>query len=327
MDTVLHFVLGTPEPPGGCLMWLGAEIGPEDILPGARNLSLPRTTRAATHGFARTNYLADDFALGSISGRARNCGCFPETPFFVAYRSSSPRCSIAFVRDDGNPPDAIFSCQRAGTLLAANVWLLARTPEHGAKNPDYHKGKFSGLNVGRPDDLVRDPDFMPGYAIELGLRHEIRILDGQGTELKGLGEVTGAAIAIETESVCVGMRFVGSGGGKPALTLSEEEDGETVLTVRAQREGRHVSDIETAAFCGFLLEVAPGADGEPDALAREMGSAELRVSAQESGWRLRAPAPDGSVLEVDVPADPPCFYSVDGQPLTANQWALSLGDP
>jgi hypothetical protein len=137
--------------------------------------------------------------------------------------------------------------------------------------------------------------------------------------------VAGAALALETESVRVGLCFFGAGGGAPELTLAEEAGGEMVLTVRGSREGLAVSALETATFCGLLLEVQPLAEAaEPAALAQQMAAAEVTVVAAPEGWQLSAPAGDGSALTLAVPAAPSCFYSVDGAALTANQWAVSL---
>jgi len=323
MDTVLHFVLGTPEPEIWS-MWLGSPIGPEDLLSAGKNLKLPRTTRARTQRFERTNYLAADFALGSVSGRGY---CNAETSFFLAYRSSSPRCTIVFFQGGKNVPDAHYSCQREGVLLAASVYLLKSSRGENSRKDAWWEGRFSGLNTGRPENVVREADFRPGYTVELGTAENIRIFDGEETPVKCFsGNLPGTALAIETESICVGMRFFGSDSGRPTLNLQEEKDGEIVLKVKCTREGLTVSELETAAFCGFLLRVISRCEGaEAASLAREMAGSGVAVQKEKDQWHLRAGAAGQGELELQVPAKPTCFYSVDGKPLTANQWALSLG--
>lgn len=118
MDTVLHFVLNTPEPADGCMLWLGVPLGPEDVLKCALNLPLPRVTRTATHGCSRFNYLGQDFALGSVSGRGHWIG--NEAPFFLAYRSRARRCGVPIMPYPQNA-EGHFAAQREGRLLAATL--------------------------------------------------------------------------------------------------------------------------------------------------------------------------------------------------------------
>lgn len=326
MDTVLHFVLGTARPSGGCRMWLGAPIGPEDVLPHARDVRLPRTTKVSTHGHTRTNHLSRDYALGSSSGRAHWGG--HSLPFLLAYRSSSDRCTIAFPEAHKNSADAHFSHQHQGSLLAGSLWLLARDAAHTRLADAWWEGTLSGLNTGRPDNLVVDRDFRPGFTIELGLRTAIRFFRSDGSEADPLSGGQGEPVlAIQTESVAVGLRFFGPPDTSPTLALMEEDDGEVILRVAGTREGMPVSTAETASFCGFLLHVVPRSEHlDGSAFARRFADVEVSVRQQGWGWRLRAPALDGSDLEADVRAAPPCLYSVDDVPITANRWVQSLGD-
>jgi len=256
MDTVLHFVLGTKEPVGGCHMWLGAPIGPQDLLVAAEELRLPRTTRASADGLVRTNYLAPDFALGSISGGGHSYG--HATPFFLGYRTASERCTICFTTE--RPAESHFSHQRRGSLLAGSVWLLDAGAQD--KEPNLWQGSFTRLATGRPENLIRDPDFRPGYDVELGLRGQIRIFDATGTEeTNPAGTMPGTALAVETESVCVGLRFVTAAGQECRLALREEAAGETVLRVQCAWDSPPDNRGETAVFCGFLLWVMPRSEG------------------------------------------------------------------
>ncbi|MCF7849143.1 MAG: hypothetical protein K9M45_09850, partial [Kiritimatiellales bacterium] len=95
MDTIYHFVLGTPEPTDGCHIWLGVPIGPDDLLSHVRELKLPRTTRTQTHRFRRQNYLAPDFALGSIDGEVHTTA--HNTPFHLAFRTPQTSCAWPMV--------------------------------------------------------------------------------------------------------------------------------------------------------------------------------------------------------------------------------------
>lgn len=318
MDAVLHYVLGTPlEEPS---VWLGVPIGPEDILPAGRNLSLPRITRAATHGFSRTNYLAPDFALGAASGPAAWIG--HELPYFLAYRSTSPRCTVPISTRPS--PHANYTSGHEGTMLAGTVWYLSRSSTPPVLAPGDWRGVMSGLNTGRPDDVIEDPVVTPGFRLELGLRGEVRLFGEEGREVgEYAGEVAGSALALETESVLVGLRFVCAGESAPTLTLAEEADGEIVLTVKGTREGLAVSELETATCVGFLLDVQPRATGSAADLARQMAAAPLTMAQQPDGWQLAATT-GGTELSLSVPATPNCFYSVDGTALTANLWAASL---
>ncbi|MCM8769627.1 MAG: hypothetical protein NC911_08180, partial [Candidatus Omnitrophica bacterium] len=81
MDTIFHFVLGTPEPPEGCQLWLGVALSPDDLPSSIKNLSLPRTNfTASPAGYQRTNYLDRKFALGSLTTTIRLARA--ETPVF-----------------------------------------------------------------------------------------------------------------------------------------------------------------------------------------------------------------------------------------------------
>ncbi|HEY3397898.1 MAG TPA: hypothetical protein VGM19_09610 [Armatimonadota bacterium] len=320
MDAVLHYVLGTPLAQNS--VWLGAPIGPEDILPPGRNLSLPRTTRAATHGFSRTNYLAPDFALGAASGRAGWIG--HEAPFFLAYRAESPRCTVPIATRPW--PHASYASLQDGLLLGGSVWLLDATGRPPTRKPDDWRGVMSGLNTGRPDDLLEDPTVRPGYVLELGLRGQVRVFGADGQEITDFtASLAGAALALETESVVVGLRFLCAGDSAPTLSLGEEEDGEIVLTVRGSREGRAASARETATFGAFLLDVQSRTpDSDPAAVARRMAAASIRVEEAPGAWQVAAPGRDNAELTLALPFTPDCFYSVDNEALTANQWAASL---
>ena len=322
MDTVLHFVLGTPEPAGGCLIWLGIPIGPEEILPEARHLPLPRTTRATTHGFTRCNYLGQDFALGSISGHGRFVG--HEAPFFLAHRTASDRCGIPFM--PAAPPDAHYAIQQEGSLLAGCVWQVDRQRKTQTEPAIEGLGLLSGLRTGRPETLISDPAFLPGFTVELGLRSQFRLFQADGSEL-GSGSQPGPlpVLAGETESIIFGLRFFGSGATVPELRLTEDENGELSLVVRSPAEGVPVNSRELAVCCGFLLQVIPRAPGlSGAAAARQMAEARLDLQPNPDGWQAFARTADQPELWLELPAAPPCMYSWNGNAVSANQWAISL---
>jgi len=294
-------------------------IGPDDILPEARNAPIPRTTRVSSHGAIRVNRLEPDFALGSISGRCPNST--HGTQFLLAWRSKNPRCAIPFLTDDRNQPESHFSSQRNGSLLAASLWMVARETKTALPS-EWWKSGFSGLNTGRPDCLVRDADFRPGYTLELGARETVRLL-GEGGPVAAAGEVSGSCLAVETETIIAAVRFFTAGG--PVAMRLEEKDGELTLSVAGSREGIPVSRIETAAFCGFLLHVRPKKEITAEAALKAISAAVVTVTARADGWTLSGPAADGAPLAADVPAVPSVLYSVEGgERVTANLWAESF---
>ena len=294
------------------------------MLPAGRDLSLPRTTRGATLGFTHTNHLAPEFALGSISGAWSLEG--HETPFLLAYRSSTPRCTMAFRTP--RPPEGHYSRQREGALLAGCVWLFDPDSNRDQEDPEWWRGHLTGLNTGRPHNLIQDRDFLPELVVELGLRDQVRLLDASGSVVAEAGALPGAALAVETESVVVGLRFAAAEGCRPALILTQEPDGEWLLSVRGGRAGIVAGPRETAAFLGFSLDVLPRADaGDPAVLARALAAAPLRPTQGKEGWNLGAPAgPVSEAARVACFARTGAFYGLENAPVSPNRWAVSLDE-
>jgi hypothetical protein len=290
----------------------------------ATDLALPRTTRAASHGFTRTNYLAPDYALGSVSGRRHLCGI--TVPFFLAFRSREPRCSLAFVEDGRYPADVHASTQREGALLAGSSWLLTDAAAASTADPLWWEGALSGLNTGRPGNSVTDPAFLPGYTVELGQPDRLALYALDGTSIhQENGDLASDGLLVETETVFVGLRFAVPGHAKPALRLIRLPDGELTLDVRGHRKGLRVSGSETAVLCAFLLQVVPRTQSVgADTVARRLAVDSIRLRQGRDGWRLSSSAWDGTRLSVAVPARPGCLYSVDGHPVTPNRWVQSL---
>jgi len=318
IDGVLHVVLGTPVSAAGFPLWLGVPIGPDDLRPEVRNLPLPRATSAENHGFRRFNYLAPDFALGSVSGRHHLYG--QDVPFFVAFRAKSPRCTVAFLEQYPQRATAHFSDQREGALLAVSLFLLSTRAAPAQQDPQWWEGKLTELNTGRPGDLVDDPAFRPGYTVEIGRAGEVGVVNDSGQPLRPAAPISSPVLAVDAESVCIGMRFF-SLRSAPDLSLREDPDGEWVLDARGVRDGRDVSAVEHAAWCGCLLYVEPkGAGVTAAGLARRMASCRIDVTATDAGWRIHAPALDGSDLRVEINAAPPTLYAVPGWNVTPNAW-------
>ena len=323
MQTVLHLVWDEPLPDGPVPMWLGAPIGPDDVLFDRAALPLPRTTRAHTHGFTRLNHLADDFALGSVSGQARWIGHM--VPFFLAYRSDTERCAIPVMPHQR--PDGHFACQRDGTMLAACTWLFDRRADHAPVAMDW-QGKLTGLNTGRPDNLVSDPQATAGFRLELGLPDQIRVVDGQGTPVTTFdGPLPTPALAVQTTSVHVYLRFAGAGEHEPTLVLSQLGDGEVVLDVDAGRCGRDVTDLETAVMGAFVLHVEPrGPDADLAAFAASWAPLAFRIVPDPAGWHVTVDGVADTAMQLAVPIEPPTLYSTGGHSVSANQWAASLSE-
>ena len=324
MQTVLHLVWDEPLPDDTGQAWLGAPIGPDDVLFDRNALPLPRTTRAHTHGFTRLNHLAKDFALGSVSGRASWIG--HGTPFFLAYRSESERCTIP-IQPTAHRVDAHHACQRDGALLGACVWLIDRTAGADSEQTGW-AGKLTGLNTGRPDTLEHDPQAAPGFRLELGLPDQITLANHRAETVTDLsGPLPGSALSIETESVRVFLRFVGADPAAPALSLSQEPDGEIVLTVSTGRAGTPINDREAAAMGAFFLHVVPRDPTQAlSQFAALYAGLALHAEANGQGWRVRTDGTQVGPMDLHVPVDPPTFYSTGTQSVTANQWAMSLSE-
>ncbi|PIY49437.1 MAG: hypothetical protein COZ05_00445 [Armatimonadetes bacterium CG_4_10_14_3_um_filter_59_10] len=322
MDWVMHLTASAPEPQRRQPLWLGVPIGPEDVLPEAADLSLTRTTLASTQDFSRTNYLAPDFALGSISRGGVRFG--HGVPFFLTYKSASSRCTIPI--QTTRPPAGHFSCQRGGTLLTGCTWLIDPNSDHDNLSPAWWKGRFTGLNTGRPHELVRDQQFAPEFVAELGIAEEIRLFDGDGKAISDIDRQNlRGTVILETESVRVGLRFFTTDGSDARLVLSQDADGEMALTARGTREGVEVNPLETALFLGFLLHVSPRTSGVEVATLAQ-GVSALDISVEQShrrGWKVSASL-DGIDLKVNAPAHTGYFYSAHGAGVTPNQWAVSL---
>jgi len=233
---------------------------------------------------------------------------------------------VAFIENHQNPAAAHFSAQKEGALLAGSVFLLARSGVGAEARQYWWEGKLSGLNTGRPGNLISDPAFRPGYTVELGQPDRVTLVAADGTRVDpASGRVRGSTLVIETESVYVGLRFFGVGGGMD-LALRVAQDGELVLEARGSREGGlTLSSCETAVYAAFLLHVVPRSAGvTAAALATRLAKARVRAIAGPGGWTLSAPAVDGGRLRVHVDARPATLYETAGVGVTPNVWVASL---
>src|SRR5690606_1416677 len=144
----------------------------EDLFPEARNLELPRRTLAQTSGYIRRNYLAPEYALGSMA--CDNHLISTEMPIFLGYPGPDDRCTIAA---SGEPrPYAYWSEQREGEVLAAATWLAPTADEALSLNPF---GMLSGLKTGLPHSFNLS-DAEPAWAFELGAVDRVELVDDHG---------------------------------------------------------------------------------------------------------------------------------------------------
>jgi hypothetical protein len=169
-----------------------------DLLPAVRQLALPRTTRAQAAHFRRQNYLAPEFALGSIAGEAPNTGHW--TPFHLAFRTPRVHCAWPMVPHTHGLVDGYFADQREGLLLAGTRWLLNPQPPPAA--PPASTGRFSGLNTGRPSRLIGDPAFRPGFTVHLGPPGDATLTGGDGATLPATaGPLVGTVLVASSPSI------------------------------------------------------------------------------------------------------------------------------
>jgi hypothetical protein len=320
LDTVFHFVMGTPEPSDGCHLWLGVPLTREDLLPHVRNLPIPRTNiNHSPLGCSRMNYLDRDFTLGSVNVRNRICN--PETPFFISYLSRNPQCGIPFIPEGGSAGH--FSVQKKGKLVAASVWLLTSASNKSVSRSPL--GRFSKLNTGVPHSIVGDDrSFKPGYTVIIGKAGTVKIYDEKG---KGL-EVTRAekrlkspAILIETDSIYAGIRFFGAGPSVPVLTLVVDGSDNMVLKAESSNRGIRLNDLETAVSCGFGLEVVSVKDNKkrPSVLIPEVSG----LKEDRYGWTSTARFSDREQVVLEIDARQPLFYTAGDRWVTPNLMYLN----
>ena len=314
LDELMHYALDAPAPVKGCEQWLGVPLTGDDVLAAGRNRQLPRTTEAATHGYRRVNYLAEDFALSSTHGRAGWAG--HTVPFQIAYRTANSRCTMPVQISRRSPPDALFASQHQSRLLGAGVWLVAKEPQN---LPDeYWRSERLGLNCGRPDNVC-DATELIAFVIDLGPDDDVVVCDSSED-----------VIVATTESVHVAFRFFGS--GKPALQRTSDDAGEQQLTVRTTRAaagdaspaGIQVSAAEIAVFVGFYLHIEPATKRTAAELAAAVTAMPFAYRETEPGWQCTASMPGEDEMTLAVDPQPAWMYSVDGVPVTANQWAADL---
>lgn len=332
LDTVLHFALDLPEPAGGAHLWLGAPIGPEDVLPIAHHRTLPRFTHSHSHGHRRFNWLADDFAIGGVDGKA---GFSPQrTPFFIAHRTSSPRCTVPIEVPPNRAAEGYFADHEGGAMLAAGVWLVPEESPEATATPgptlkNAWLSRLTGLNCGRPDNLLREGE--PCFELSLG---ELEALTVRAPETGPVALGPGQSVTLESpsftltlEHVHIGWRWF-SHAGAPTLTLTCQDDGEVRLSVVGSRnDGLPISAAERATMLGMLVEVRPRAEhASPGDNGAELAEAPRPVELQpaEHGWGVSATPDTQRPLSIDVDARPSWLYGRDEQRVTVNRWAQSL---
>lgn len=300
MDLVLALVREDPLPAEPVLPWIGAPLGTADILPAVRDLPLPRWTRVASHGHQRRNYLGADYALGSTNGRAGWTG--HEIPWTVAWTGSERQCVLPVRPQAYAATESWWTVRRENALLATALWYLdEHTDRFETATPAVALGNLSGLATGRPGRLVADPDFRPGYRLDLGRLEGIELTRRE------------AHIAVvRTPSVLIGLRGAGS-------WCLDEADGLTTLCLDGERDGIRVTARERAVICPFHLVVEPA--GDPEALADRLASTPMTVSPGPAGWTVET---GGFTLAVD--GSPNVIYEVAGAPVSANMWAMSLAE-
>lgn len=217
-----------------------------------------------------------------------------------------------------------FAVQRQGRMLAATLWMVDHT---GTKAPvkDPSFGSFSGLCTGQPDNLIQDPDVQLGFNVELGVRPQIRILNEQGQEVPvGMQTLPGTTVLVETESVCVGIRFWGSAASAPILEISEEPDGEIILRVNAPQEGLRLNALEEACFVAFYLDVVSRTDvADAAEMARSLAALDLVTTRQDTGWQLTLNVEDQPMrLTIDGPSAQ--MFGINDTAISVNQWVHNL---
>ncbi|HOJ38880.1 MAG TPA: hypothetical protein PK644_00240 [bacterium] len=316
MDTIFHFVLGTPEPSEGCYLWLGVPLSPDDLLPRVRTRTLPRENFSySPAGYVNTNYLGQNFALGSVTSRLRIAHA--DTPVFLAYSSRKVNCGLAFI-PEGNYASH-FSVQKKTRLIAAAVWLVSN--DQRCRIPASHRGRFTRLNTGLPHSLT-PADFSPSYKILLGKTADVKVhAEGQRDHLLKPGEqMLSSAVLLETESVFAGIRFFAAGTDRPALKLYRDQAENLWLKVNSAGVGIKLNELETATCCGFCLEVAPtGKRKNPFSLIPELAG----IRKGKDGWLVESIFSRRVKLCLKVGARQPVFYNVGQREFTPNLFYFS----
>ncbi len=308
LDTIYHFVLGAPEPTDGCHLWLGVPLTAEDLLPDVRPDSLPRLNENRGPDFRRLNYLAPDFAVGSVNGQCHITS--HNTAFHVAFRTEAEHCAFPIVANEYALVERLFATQREGLLLGGAIWRIDPT---AVALDDQRTGSFSGLNTGRPERLIRDPDFRPGFTVALGPAASLSMRGGDGQALAVKpGEVPLQVLVVTTPSVHVGWRWFGIGDQRVQLV---DDEGCMTLAVSGSREGHAVNERETAVWSGFLLHVVPVDEMSAEELAASLTAAPVVVTADDEGWQVQAGA-----MSATVDARPALIYAVGDYRVTSNQW-------
>jgi hypothetical protein len=323
MDIILYLLYGDQAyvEENTCLPWIGAEISEADLLPTALNLPLPRTTVQTSDFLRRTNYLAADYALGSIQMHTHLMGA--GLPFFLIYKSTTSRCGMGIIPN--GTPDGYWSEQRDGNLLAAVTWVVSRKPSSESLSG---LGRMSGLMTNRPDNVNDKKGFCPEFSVELGMADRLQIADETGKDVKIRdGQMLhGEALGIETETIRVFLRFTAGKKKPPMLRLEVTEDGNTVLKVKSGDNVKVINRDEALAIFGFQLRVEPLDKAKSFAnFVREKAAMPCAMCAKQGGWAFDADfgATIGR-LQLHIPATLNTFCNTCGMGVTANQWALSL---
>ncbi|GEM_PF-3321984 len=313
MDTIFHFVLGTPQPARGCHLWLGVGLSPEYLLPAVRKLSLPRTNLTFSPGYLRKNYLDQEFALGSVTSTRKITN--PETPVFLAYASTNPCCGIAFV--PAPRYESHFAAQKKEKLLSATCWLLTK------KQIDTHsRGKFSGLNTGCPHTLVPERKFQPAYRIYLGEKGAVKIYDEQGKQWpfdfstrKPLTE----GLLLQTETIYAGIRFFNPELSAPVAKLSLQAD-HLVLLVESSCCSLQINRLEAATFFGLALQVSPvRKENNPCSLIPKISG----IKRTRKGWKVYGLFFPGQKLILKIEPVQSVFYTLKREEITPHLFYLS----
>jgi hypothetical protein len=322
MDTVWYLLWGQGhiDPAIASHLWMGAQIGTEDILPQGQNLTLPRTTQAGAPGYRRINYLDEQFTLGSTHCTNNLIGV--TTAAAVGYEGRSNHCLISFTPVP--KAQGYWGAQDRSDLLAAYTWLSH--PREQRDEEMLQIGEYSGLKTGRPTAVQLSERFRPGGFMELGPAKHVRVCDERSRPITAEGIIEGTAIALQYDRIRLFWRFFAPGGGAPSLSLEADATGELRLNVTLPPHGRPLEEGIDLSILGSWVAVEPITTGDDwaDFIGR-MARRACSATSVMPGWRLSL---DGlerhSALQLAVAPSGRRFYGTDQQPVSPSRWGLSL---
>ncbi len=321
MDTVWYLLWGQEQidPSISLHLWMGAHVGPEDILPAGREPGLPRTTRAIAPGYERVNHLEPHFTLGSTQCVNDLVGV--TTPIAVGYEGRSNHCLISFTPT--SRPDGYFAAQERADVLGAFTWLSH--PHDAREEEALQIGEFSGLKTGRPTSVQLSRNFRPGGFLELGPAALVRVGDEQGRPVTP-GAIAGTAVALQYDHIRLFWRFVGPEGVRPALTLETDATGELRLNVTLPPGRQAVEAGIDQTILGTWVAIEPiSGEGDWDEFIARMGRRDCALEPVEGQWRLALAEVAGHpALRLAVESNRRQFYGTDTDPVSPNRWGLSL---